>query len=116
MTKRRATAAEQRRLGLRDLAKGEACTNCLAYTPDVVLAHFSGIRQHIYGKGRSVKCDDWYGAPQCGRCHANGPFAEGWVRPGTEDWPEYARKVDKSEEQLHQIVMWHLSLMKRGLL
>ncbi len=82
--------------------------NCGAINKTVVLAHYSGFRQHAFGKGRGCKGDDGAAAPQCGVCHDNGPFAEGHVVPGFADQSLAIRKAVKSEEQLYQIVMWHI--------
>jgi hypothetical protein len=98
---------------LRKLARGEPCMNCGSTDESVVLAHYSGLRQHTYGKGRGIKGSDWLAAPQCMRCHSDGPFAEGWLPLGLSG---VEAKVDKSEQQLHQIAMWHKSLAERGLL
>ena len=102
-------------VNLRTLARGESCQNCGVQDDSVVLAHYSGIRQHAYGKGRGIKGSDWMAAPQCMTCHADGPFAEGWSSPSSDGLPTVARKIDASEAQLHQIVTWHRSLAERGL-
>lgn len=93
----------------RDAAKGQPCMNCHRVFETVVLAHYSGQRQHAFGKGRGIKGNDKAAAPQCMECHATGPFAEGYIAPGFEDAPREVRKMAKSEEQLYQIVMWHMA-------
>jgi len=86
-------------------ARGQACTNC-GSTHGVVLAHYSGLRQHLFGKSRGIKGDDEYAAPQCSACHDNGPFTEGYMPPGFEHESRDVRRIAKSEEQLVQILMW----------
>lgn len=88
-------------------AQGQACMNC-GSTQGVVLAHYSGMRQHWFGKGRSIKGDDYAAAPQCSACHADGPFAEGWCDPALVDEDRIIQQLAKSEEQLYQIVQWHI--------
>ena len=87
-------------------ARGMTCANCGRQDETVVLAHYSGLRQHLFGKGQGIKGDDKYAAPQCGQCHLDGPFAEGYVPPGFEHESRDIRRIAKSEEQLVQILMW----------
>lgn len=87
-------------------ARGMPCMNCGKPSPDVVLAHYSGLRQHMFGKGRGIKGDDEFAAPQCGYCHATGPFSEGYIPPGFEHADRETRRVVASEEQLCQILLW----------
>lgn len=94
---------------LRKSARGQECMNCGRLTDTVILAHYSGLRQHSFGKGRGIKGDDYMAAGQCLECHSNGPFSEGYVVPGFEDKPRDVRRVAKSEEQLYQILQWHRS-------
>ncbi len=91
----------------RRAANGAACMNCGITDSTVVLCHYSGMRQHMYGKGRGRKGEDFYAAPQCVRCHADGPFAEGWIDPAYVDAPRDVQRLAKSELQLAQIVEWH---------
>ena len=81
------------------------CMNCGAPAQD--MAHYSGFRQHEFGKGRGVKCDDYFSAPQCRSCHISGPFAEGYIPAGFEGESRDVRRLVKSEEQLAQILRWH---------
>ena len=92
---------------LRKSAQGQQCMNCGRSMETVILAHYSGFRQHSFGKGRGRKGDDYYAACQCMECHTSGPFAEGYVVPGFEDASRDVRRIAKSEEQLYQILRWH---------
>lgn len=103
---------------LRELARDEPCSNCGAQDGTVVLAHYSGIYQHRFGKGRGIKGSDWAAAPQCANCHREGPFSEGFRYDGVCEELDHdlGRKILKSDDQLRQIVEWHASLAGRGLL
>ena len=91
---------------LRQSANGQPCMNCGRIDDTVVLCHYSGIRQHAFGKGTRIKGHDLAAAPQCSRCHATGPFAEGNLDPDAGD--RLQQQIDKSERQLFQILMWHI--------
>ena len=78
---------------LRDSAKGESCTRCGAHDGTTVLAHYTGIRQHQYGKGRGVKCSDHMGALLCQACHLH------------FDQPAQRKSIEASEEFLHCIAL-----------
>lgn len=87
-------------------ARGMPCMMCGFQSETVVLAHYSGIRQHMFGKGRGIKGDDNYGAPLCAPCHDNSPFAEGYIPPGFEHVDREIRRMIVSEEQLVLILQW----------
>lgn len=93
-------------MNLRKAARGQPCMKCGVTDESVVLAHYSGHRQHEYGKGRSLKGDDRYAVPLCAECHENSPFAEGYIPPGFEHESRDVRRLVVSEEQLHLILKW----------
>ena len=47
-------------------SKGNTCINCGA--PDAYAAHYNGIWQHAFGKGRGIKCNDLATADFCKKC------------------------------------------------
>lgn len=51
----------------RDRAHELTCIKC--GNPGASLCHYTGPRQHHYGKGRSQKCSDLMGADLCDDCH-----------------------------------------------
>lgn len=55
---------------LRDHAHGQPCAHCGSNDGTTVLAHYTGLRQHAYGKGRGQKADDHMAAELCADCHA----------------------------------------------
>lgn len=50
-------------------ADGQPCVRCGANDGTVVAAHYTGLRQHRFGKGRGRKCSDLLVADLCARCH-----------------------------------------------
>lgn len=90
-----------------EAACGQPCIVCGVNNGTTVLAHYSGQRQHHYGKGRGTKCRDFYAAPCCAACHETGPFAEGYIPPGYDQDSRWAQKAAASEEQLFYILEWH---------
>lgn len=81
---------------LRDHAKGQSCVHCGSNDGTVVLCHYTGLRQHQYGKGRGLKCDDFMGAELCMRCHLG--FDEISHSPTR-------KSAEASEEFLHCIAL-----------
>ena len=70
-----------------DDAEGRECIRCGASASTVCARHYNGLRQHAFGKGRGIKCDDLLTADFCMSCDAE--FSEG----------EGGRKsIDRSEE------------------
>ena len=74
-----------------DAANGQACVRC-GEQETVVAAHYTGLRQHTYGKGRGLKPDDIVTADLCVNCHA-------WL-----DSPK-RKSIERSEEFQHLILM-----------
>lgn len=56
-------------VNLRALARDEACIRCGRIDGTVVLAHYTGPRQHSFGKGTGTKGHDAVGAYLCRTCH-----------------------------------------------
>lgn len=59
---------------LRQASEGRSCVRCewdygrLIYS-GVVRCHYTGLRQHAFGKGRGQKVDDYVSADLCPECH-----------------------------------------------
>ena len=79
-----------------DAARGRSCVNCMSNDGTVVRAHYSGMRQHQYGKGRGIKGHDCIAADLCQRCHAK--FDSYQVATGET---QLQRDIDHSEQFLH---------------
>ena len=89
---------------LLDSSEGQSCVRCGKRDETVVGAHYTGIRQHIYGKGKSVKAHDCCAADLCQECHEY------------FDRPMCRKSVEASEEFLHCIVLTTIRRMQRGVL
>lgn len=88
---------------LRDSARGKPCVRCGVSDGTVVLAHYTGVRQHAYGKGRGIKCHDCLGAELCRSCHLH------------FDAPEQRKSIEASEEFHHLIALTWLRWVESGL-
>lgn len=76
-------------------ACGAPCMCCGAQSQTVVGAHYTGLRQHDFGKGRGIKCSDSYCAFLCIDCHR------------LFDNPEQHKSIEASEAFLLAIVKTH---------
>lgn len=76
-----------------DAAEGQSCVRCGKQDGTIVGCHYTGLRQHTYGKGRGIKCSDAATADLCMECHAY------------FDQPQQRKSVDASEEFLHCIML-----------
>lgn len=54
---------------LRNASNGRSCVRCGVEDETIVRAHYTGLRQHVFGKGMSQKCDDHVSADLCYGCH-----------------------------------------------
>lgn len=94
---------------MRDLAEGQACVCCGSKDGTVVAAHYTGFRQHSFGKGKSTKGHDLCVAYLCSRCHATfdsldaSDFKDKWMK-----------KIDQSEEFMFLILRTLMMLHKQG--
>jgi hypothetical protein len=70
----------------------------------VVACHYTGLRQHFYGKGTRIKCSDVATADLCGACHIY------------FDQPDTRKSVERSEEFLHCILMTLIRRLQDGVL
>jgi hypothetical protein len=69
-----------------------------------VWAHYTGLRQHQYGKGKGIKGSDIIGAHLCYACH-------------TElDQPQQRKSVEASEEFLHCVALTLIRLVEQEIL
>jgi hypothetical protein len=74
-------------------ARGQPCVRCGANDGTVVSAHYTGLRQHLYGKGRGIKGSDVLVADLCRVCHEH------------FDQPQERKSIEASEAFLHCIAM-----------
>lgn len=90
---------------LRKAPNGQPCIRCGRHIEGgVFLCHYTGWRQHSYGKGMGIKGHDAIGAHLCTPCHDY--FDKETVHKG----------VDKSEEFLHYIALTIIRLFNMGVL
>lgn len=54
---------------LLDQAKDQPCVRCGADDKTIVPAHYHGMYAHLFGKGGSIKADDFMVAHLCHACH-----------------------------------------------
>jgi hypothetical protein len=87
-----------------DAAKGQACVRCGAKDGTVVPCHYTGLRQHTYGKGHRIKCTDVATADLCSTCHVY------------FDQPTERKSVERSEEFLHCILLTVIRRLAAGIL
>lgn len=87
-----------------DQARGQQCVRCGAWSETVVAAHYTGYRQHTYGKGRGVKPSDVAVADLCRECHEH------------FDRPEQRKSTEASEEFLHCILLTIMRRLAAGVL
>jgi len=74
---------------LTQASKGRSCVNCGCDDGTIVRAHYSGIRQHSYGKGTRIKGHDCIAADLCKKCHTK---FDGYTT---------GNGIDESEQFLH---------------
>lgn len=61
--------------------------------------HFNGFRQHSYGKGRGIKCNDMVTAEFCQGC--DDLFSE----KNYAAWTGGSKSIERSEEFQHWVIM-----------
>lgn len=92
-------------------ANGRSCVNCGAMDGTIVRAHYTGLRQHLFGAGRGIKCHDICTADLCAKCHsAFDTFAKHLKRTGE------ITKIDQSEQFLYLIMETIIRDVKEGVL
>jgi len=87
-------------------AKGKDCIRCGA--PDAYACHYNGVRQHSFGKGRGIKCNDIATAELCYNCDAT--FSEGHMPENCTD------KWQRSEEFAYYIIMTNIRRFNNGVI
>ncbi len=70
----------------------------------IVACHYTGLRQHSYGKGRGLKPDDIATADLCRTCHI-------YV-----DNPTERKSIERSEDFLHCILLTAIRRLADGVL
>lgn len=94
---------------LLDSCKHLPCIRC-ERTGETRCAHYCGDRQHQYGKGRAVKCDDSMTADFCQAC--DDLFSE----KNYHQWPGGSKSIERSEEFLHYIALTNIRRFELGVL
>ena len=85
-------------------AKGQSCVRCGKDDGTIVGAHYTGFRQHAYGKGRGIKGSDITIADLCYDCHYY------------FDNPDEYKSVDRSEEFQHCVLLTIIRRLAAGVL
>jgi len=89
---------------LRRASQGRPCAHCGREDGTTVRAHYTGFRQHAFGKGFGTKGHDLAAADLCHECHA-------WF-----DDPEMKIDIDKSEKFLFVIVKTLIKDLEEGII
>ena len=89
---------------IRDSARDQSCVRCGSDDGTVVLCHYTGLRQHQYGKGKGIKGSDIIGAHLCYTCHTE------------MDQPQQRKSIEASEEFLHCVALTLIRLVEQGVL
>lgn len=90
-------------------AKGQPCVRCGREDGTTCARHYNGLRQHQYGKGRSVKGHDMGSAELCDTCEPD--FSEG---VNIFDDERAGKSIERSEEFLHLIMLTNIARFERG--
>lgn len=85
-------------------SKDSTCIRCGALY--AFSAHYNGPRQHAYGKGRGIKCNDLVTAEFCYECDQE--FTEGSTST------RWANKWERSEEFHYWIMLTLIRRQKEG--
>jgi len=85
-------------------AEGRECIRCFMNQDTIRAAHYNGLRQHLFGKGRGVKCADVVVADLCADCDAE--FSEG--KNGG------SKSIERSEEFEFLVIMTLLRRLENG--
>lgn len=86
-------------------SRGQDCIRCGA--PDAYSAHYNGIRQHSFGKGRGIKANDLMTAEFCFKCDQD--FSEGNMR-------NFESAEDRSEQFLFYVCMTNIRRFNNGVI
>lgn len=90
-------------------SSGRPCANCDAQDGTVVRAHYTGLRQQVYGKGMGHKGHDLVSADLCRKCHtAFDRYLNGDMT--------YEKKIDLSEQFLHCCMMTLIRDWREGVI
>ena len=92
---------------LTQASKGMSCVRCQYNNGTTCSRHYNGLRQHLYGKGRSIKAHDLCTADLCDECDSL--FSEGQIKGFDND-------VDRSEQFQHLILLTNIRRFNNGVL
>ena len=90
-------------------AKDRSCVNCGVNDGTIVRAHYGGMRQHQYGKGKGIKGHDCVAADLCMKCHSD--FDSYQIGAGDT---QYLKDIDHSEQFLHLCVLTLVKDIEEG--
>lgn len=89
-------------------ARDQSCVNCGVSDGTIVSAHYTGVRGHLLGKGKGIKCHDLMIADLCYKCHHS--FDVGY------DGSSFEKKIDLSEQFLYLIAQTLLRRVDQGII
>ena len=85
-------------------AAGQSCVRCGVSDGTIVPCHYTGLRQHSYGKGTRIKCSDIALADLCSVCHIY------------LDNPTERKSIERSEDFLHCCLLTQIRRLAAGVL
>lgn len=92
-------------------AKHVDCIRCRGNAPQVCARHYNGLRQHAFGKGRSVKAHDMASAELCDKCESDLGLTEG---VNLIDGDRACKSVGRSEEFMYWCMMTNIRRYEEG--
>ena len=94
---------------MKDARSGHNCIRCKVQDGTVCGRHYNGQRQHLYGKGRGIKCHPFLVADFCNKCDRE--FIEGAVPKH-----DYELRTQRSEEFQHWCLMTLIRRQENGVI
>ncbi len=94
---------------MKDARSGHRCIRCKARDGTVCGRHYNGQRQHLYGKGRGIKCHPFLVADFCNACDRE--FLEGAIPKN-----DYELRTERSEEFQHWCLMTLIRREENGVI
>ena len=91
-------------------ANGQMCVRCGSNDGTICARHYNGLRQHMYGKGKGIKCHDIASAELCAECDSL--FSEG-VSVEYDDG-RAGKSTTRSEAFLHYCMLTNIARLERG--
>lgn len=96
---------------LTNASRDRSCVCCEGNDGSIVRCHYSGLRQHAFGKGRGIKGHDLIAADLCQSCHKKLDSYE-----VAEGETKFQRQIDHSEQFLFYCFLTTVRDFKEGVI